>query len=77
MNMMITKWGNSLGVRIPGVIAKEAGLGVGSAVRVTVRNGRVVLEPTRYDLDSLVKDITPQNCHAATDTGAPVGQEIW
>ena len=59
MNMMIAKWGNSLGLRIPSAIAKEAGLREGASVRLSVRKGRIIAEPVHYDLESLVKGITP------------------
>jgi antitoxin MazE len=77
MNTLISKWGNSLGVRIPIGLAKEAGIAEGVPVRVSAKKGRIVLEPLRYDLESLVKGISPQNRHSAVETGDAVGEEAW
>ncbi len=77
MSTTISKWGNSLGIRIPIGIAKEAGIGLGSPVRVSAQKGRIVVEPVVFDLDSLVKGITPQNRHSEIETGAAVGEEAW
>jgi antitoxin MazE len=67
--------GNSLGVRIPKSVAKEAGIGPGVSVRVSAQKGCIVLEPVRYELDSLIDGITAENRHEATKTGSPVGSE--
>jgi antitoxin component of MazEF toxin-antitoxin module len=31
----------------------------------------------RYKLEKLVSQITDDNLHSETDTGAPVGNEVW
>jgi len=76
----ISKWGNSLAVRIPLAIAKQAGLGEGDAVTLALdRNGGVVLRQVRrkYELGELVSRITPKNRHRETDWGPPRGEESW
>src|SRR3954466_13608375 len=68
----ISKWGNSLAVRVPLAIAKQAGLGEGDRVTLTLdRNGGVVLRPARrkYELSELVSRITPKNRHRGADWG--------
>ena len=79
MRTQVSKWGNSLGVRIPKAYAEEVGLSEGATVDVKVSGRKLVLEPARpeYDLEELVAAITPKNRHAAMDWGAPVGKEIW
>ena len=77
---MISKWGNSLAVRIPLAIAKQAKLDEGDAVALTLdRDGGIVLRPTRrkYELSDLVGRITPKNCHQEIDWGQPQGKESW
>ena len=62
----ISKWGNSLAVRIPLAIAKQAGLGEGDCVKMTLeRDGAIVLRPAgrKYDLSELVARITIKNRH--------------
>jgi antitoxin MazE len=75
----IAKWGNSLGLRLPKTVASEAELGEGDRVTVSVRNGAIVIRPSRptYSLDRLIAKITPRNRHDETDWGATVGHEPW
>lgn len=76
----ISKWGNSLAVRIPLAIAKQANLGEGDCVRLALdREGRIVLRPARrkYELSELVAGITPKNRHRETDWGRPQREESW
>ena len=76
----ISKWGNSLAVRIPQAIAKQASLSEGDSVELALdSDGGIVLRPTRrrYDLSDLVSRITPKNRHRETDWGQPQGEESW
>ena len=69
-----------MAVRIPLAIARQAGLGEGDCVRLTLdRAGGIVLRPARrtYKLADLVSRITPQNRHGETDWGRPAGEESW
>jgi len=75
----ITKWGNSLGLRIPKTVAREVGLDEGDNVEVKVSGRNLLLSPARpeYSLRKLVAGITPKNRHGETDWGPPVGNESW
>lgn len=80
MRTRIQKWGNSLAVRIPKPFAEEARMAEDSTVDVSVRNGKLVVvavEEAEYTLAELVAQITSENRHTETDTGKPVGNEIW
>lgn len=79
-DVQLAKWGNSLAVRIPQTVLREAGLSEGDHVSIDVTgDGSIVLRSTRpkYSLDELVRRITPKNCHGQTDWGPPVGKESW
>ena len=76
----ISKWGNSLAVRIPLAIAKRASLGEGDCVTLDLdRNGGIIMRPARrkYQLSELVARITPKNRHPQTEWGQPQGEETW
>lgn len=76
----ISKWGNSLAVRIPLAIAKQAGLGEGDSVKLALNRDRsIVLHPAtrKYELSDLVARITPKNRHRETDWGPTQGVESW
>jgi len=79
-NSRIAKWGNSLAVRIPLAIAKQAKLAEGDSVELALdREGSIVLRPARpkYQLSDLVARISPKNRHGETDWGRPRGNESW
>ena len=65
----ISKWGKSLGLRLPKSIAQEARLDEGDTVDVSVDNGAIVIRASRsrYSLDELVRRITPKNRHDESD----------
>lgn len=76
----ISKWGNSLALRIPAGFAETAGLDEGTVVELKVRAGRLIVVPAespRYDLRQLVGRITRKNSHRLIDWGKPVGKEAW
>lgn len=80
MQTKVRKWGNSLALRIPKVMALDAHIKEGSLVEIAVSNGEIVAKPTRkstFDLKTLVARITPENIHAEVDTGAQIGREEW
>jgi antitoxin MazE len=79
MRTHVSKWGTSLGVRIPKTYAEEVGLSEGATVEVKLSRRKLVLTLAgpEYELEELVAGITPQNRHGETDWGEPVGKESW
>ena len=77
----VQKWGNSLALRLPKVLADEAEIQFDSPVEITVRDHTIVIEPVReekrYDLDELLAGVKPENLHDEVDFGGPVGKEDW
>lgn len=74
----ISKWGNSLAVRIPLALARQAKLEEGDPVTMDLdREGAIVLRPAqrRYEIADLVGRITPKNQRGETDWGRPEGNE--
>lgn len=80
MTITIRKWGNSLGFRLPGLIAKQAGLNEGSKVSVQIIDNNVVVVPikdTDYKLDELLEKINDKNIHKEIDAYYSIGNETW
>jgi len=79
MQTKVQKWGNSLGVRIPRSLAKEARVQAGSTVDISVEEGSLRILPARprYSLRALLRRVTARNLHGEMGTGAPVGRENW
>lgn len=77
METQIKKWGNSLAVRIPAELAKDAGLSEDANVEMNVESGRIVIKPIpKYTLEELLAQVTDDNIHGEIDFGKPVGKEI-
>jgi antitoxin MazE len=77
MQTKVTKWGNSLGIRIPQLLAEQAEISDGAIVEIEIRNEIIQIRKKKFSLEELLKDISAENMHKETDTGFPVGKEIW
>jgi len=80
MQTRVQKWGNSLGVRIPRGLAEQIGLGAGTEVSLSAKDGQLLVKPalpTRLSLDELMAGVTDNNLHSSVDTGSAVGAEIF
>jgi antitoxin MazE len=76
--VQIVKWGNSLAVRIPKLIAQEAGVAEGDPIELKAEYGEIKLRrPERVPtLKELVSLITPENRHGETLVGPEIGKEV-
>ena len=79
MRSRISKWGNSLAVRVPKALSQDLDLEDGTEVEISVMNGALIITPvsSNYHLEDLVRGITPENRHSETDWGSPSGSEVW
>lgn len=81
MKVHVSKWGNSLGLRIPAKLAREYAIQDGSELEIVEEEGAIILRPTttskQFSLKDLAAKITPSNRHSETDWEAPVGREEW
>lgn len=80
MRAYVQKWGNSLAVRIPKLLADQAHLTRGSLVEIKLVENRLQIEsvaPRSYTLEALLKEVTEENLHEEVDTGAAQGKEVW
>lgn len=76
----IKHWGNSLGVRLPAAIAREAKLQADQRVRMSVEYGKVIIEPIAKSQMTLAErlaayDISKHGGEAMTL--ALLGAEKW
>ena len=78
MQVHISKWGNSLGVRVPKDVAAKLGLTEGSRVDISVEGDRLVISTRRpvFTLDELLVGMTPESMRDAFDWGPDAGREI-
>ncbi|HVH85744.1 MAG TPA: AbrB/MazE/SpoVT family DNA-binding domain-containing protein [Terriglobales bacterium] len=79
MKSRATRWGNSLGVRVPKILAGKAGLRVGDEVEKNVSGpGHIEIRSRKAALtiEQLVAGITRKNRHSEIDWGKPTGREV-
>jgi antitoxin MazE len=77
IQVLLTKWGNSLGLRVPRDIAARLGLSEGARVDIEASDdGRIIVTRSRrrFTLDELLADMTPDREHVLDDDG-PIGEE--
>ena len=80
MRAQVSKWGNSLALRIPGPMAKELAIEDGRAVELTLERGKLVVAPIAapsYDIRDLVAQMKRGREHEEINTGKPRGDEAW
>jgi antitoxin MazE len=79
MKTRVQRWGNSLAIRIPKLMAEEIQLAENTDVDLDLRDGALVVsraQRKRYKLEDLLEGITPENHRGETDWGPPVGREV-
>jgi antitoxin MazE len=78
MRTKVQKWGKSLAIRIPKLLALEVGWLADSDIEMSIQEGSLVLSPARREdtQEELGKGITAANRREEIDLGPPVGREI-
>jgi antitoxin MazE len=79
MQTTISRWGNSLALRIPRHVTEEAKLVEGVCVTVEIEDGSIRVTPTRkrFKLSELLKDEPKPSGNREVDWGKPKGDEVW
>ena len=80
MQTKIKKWGNSLALRIPKLLALDVNLKLNELVDLSIDKDSIIITPIgekEYSLEKLLKGVTKNNLHGEFNTGAPVGKENW
>jgi len=78
MEAVVKKWGNSLGIRIPNLLAKGLLLKDGSYVNINETGDEIIIRPIKKNnLSDMVSQINEHNLHKEINTGEPIGKEIW
>ena len=73
----VNKWGSSLAVRIPKVIAEQCGISEGQSVELFALSDGIEIRKHTYDLATMIDQITDSNIHHEQDFGTPQGKEPW
>ena len=77
MKATIQRWGNSLGIRIPKIIAQDLMLENGSEVELFEESDKIVIQPRKKPrLKDLLQEINVDNIHDEVEIGGLYGKEI-
>ena len=80
MKAQVSKWGNSLAIRLPKAVAATLQVHQGQAVDLTIEGNTVVMRASQqsYTIEQLVAEMDPQvEPEVLDDVSAPaVGQEL-
>jgi antitoxin MazE len=71
----VTKWGNSLALRIPQAFATQLGVKENSNVSLEIVGDRLIIKRGQT-LDEMLACITEENQHDLIDNSEPQGKEI-
>ena len=80
MQAQVKKWGNSLALRIPKVLAEQLAIGSNTEVEMQVVQGQLIISPLpepELTLADLLAGITKDNLHDEVTMGTAVGNEVW
>ena len=80
MKTKVSRWGNSLALRLPKKLATSQKIFEDSNVEIIEKEEGLLLRSSTnqtYDLNDLLKGITKESVHKEVSTGAARGQETW
>lgn len=79
MQTTVSKWGNSLALRLPRHIAEGVRLTEGQTVEFEIADETLIVRPTRrrFKLSELLADFKKSRSHEEVDWGKPQGEEAW
>ena len=80
MHLTVQKWGNSLALRIPKVVAQQINVRKGSHMDMSLVENKIILSSSdvqKYQLKGLLKKVSKANLHKEFSWGKPLGKEAW
>lgn len=77
MQTIISKWGNSLAIRLPKPFLEQTGMKEGGKIQLFVHGDRIVVSKPGISLENLLKKVKSSTLHQETYTGKIVGKELW
>jgi antitoxin MazE len=80
MKALVSRWGNSLALRIPKAAVEALALKDGDAVSITEEHGSLrITRPDELDIDAMIAAMRPETFHDDDpwEAIAPVGNEMW
>jgi len=80
LQTVITKWGNSQGIRIPKNVLQAAKINIDDKVEITTENNSIIIRKATndvIDIQTLFAHYKGDYPHIEIDWGKLVGREVW
>lgn len=77
MNTILSKWGNSQGIRISKEILEELGFKLGDELKLSTQNKVLKIEKSVKNIKDLFLDYEENYELESIDWGESVGKEVW
>lgn len=80
MEAVVSKWGNSLGLRLTKEISSELNIENGSKVNLKLKKNKIeisLIKSENYTLDAMLASINKNNIHKEISTDPAMGNEVW
>lgn len=79
MKTKVSRWGNSLALRLPKQVALSQNLDEGTDIEIQEERGGFFVRTARkqYSLSDLLKGVDKKNLHPEDFPDDPQGNEIW
>jgi len=80
MKTKVSRWGNSLALRLPKHLTTSYHISEGSDVEIVEEAQGILVKPVarkEFKLNDLLKGISKNNLHHEIDSAGPQGKEIW
>ncbi|MBK1469211.1 AbrB/MazE/SpoVT family DNA-binding domain-containing protein [Parvimonas parva] len=77
MNTILSKWGNSQGIRISKEILEELGFKLGDELKLSTQNKVLKIEKSVKNIKDLFLDYEENYELESIDWGESIGKEVW
>ena len=78
--VIVSKWGNAQGIRLPEAFCRQLGISVGDEVSLSVSEDKIIIEKIQgqYTIKARLKKWNGnRDGGPEIDWGPPVGKEMW
>ncbi|HQS84635.1 MAG: hypothetical protein B7Y25_06975 [Alphaproteobacteria bacterium 16-39-46] len=77
MQIVVRKWGDSLGIRIPMDYCRKLNINPNTKLEILIKDQKITMSVKKSKLDEVLEQMTPDTFHSALLEGNPVGNEEW
>ena len=77
MQVVVRKWGDSMGIRIPVDYCRKLNLNPNTKLEMSMTDNKITISVKKGKLDEILEQMTPDTFHSDLLQGSPRGNEEW